>query len=210
MSQSGVWVIGIPGWCSCRLPDGALKLSCCTRLFGECFFPLEFPLLSPFGFWWWFGETGGCRGGEEGNALERVRLSRKTRPGERVHSQPDKVLPTPKRWKNIEAMRSGVRLSLRGRRRRGKKREERRMKDASKISALESSRPGFCGQMICSRSASLSVPGRIWTSNRTKSASCSTECVARPRHPRCDATLSRGFGFWRTEGVPTPVQYPGQ
>ena len=69
---------------------------------------------------------------------------------------------------------------------RKEKEVETRMKDASKSSlrlGMHGQVPHWSlhsGKMICSRSASLLVPGRIWTSNRTKSASCSTECVARP------------------------------
>ena len=42
------------------------------------------------------------------NTDKRVRLTKKTRPGDTFHSIPDQVHPTPRRWKRLRSPSSGV------------------------------------------------------------------------------------------------------
>ena len=93
-------VLGYPKGSAAELPDGSLKLRCCTSVKTKLFPPWVLPRLG--------GGVGNRSVVTSGNLLDcrgnfgkRVRLTRKTRPGAFSFVHPDPGHPTPRRRKNF-------------------------------------------------------------------------------------------------------------
>ena len=99
-------VLGYPKGSALELLDGTLKLRHCTEVFTMRLPPWSLPRVGNA-----VGKrhviTPGHLLDACGDMGKRVRLTRKTRPGESSHDIPDPGHPTPKRWKRLRPFRSG-------------------------------------------------------------------------------------------------------
>ena len=93
-------VLGYPKGSAMELLDGTLKLRYCTDLFTKRFHPWSLPKVG-YGVGRSHVTTPGHLPDSGGNRGIRVRLTRKTRPGEVIHIIPDPGHPTPRRWKRL-------------------------------------------------------------------------------------------------------------
>ena len=93
-------VLGYPKGSAMELLDGTLKLRYCTDLFTKRFPPWSLPKVG-YGVGSSHVTTPGHLPDSGGNRGIRVRLTRKTRPGEVIHIIPDPGHPTPRRWKRL-------------------------------------------------------------------------------------------------------------
>ena len=86
-----------------ELLDGTLKLRHCTDLFTKRFPPLVLYLGLVAGIGEGYGITPGHSSDTGGNSGQRVRLTKKTRPGAASHviSDPVPGHSTPRRWKRL-------------------------------------------------------------------------------------------------------------
>ena len=93
-------VLGYPKGSALELLDGTLKLRYCTDLFTKRFPPWSLPKVG-HGVGKRHVIPPGHLPDAGGNGSKRVRLTRKTRPGEVPHIIPDPGHPTPRRWKRL-------------------------------------------------------------------------------------------------------------
>ena len=98
-------VLGYPQGSALELLDGTLKLRHCTDLFTKRFPPWSLPRVGS-GIGIRYGITPGHSSDTGGNSGERVRLTRKTRPGVISHVIPDPGHSTPRRWKRLRPLSS--------------------------------------------------------------------------------------------------------
>ena len=95
-------VPGSPRGSSLELLDGTLKLRRCADVFSMRFPPWSLPRVGNGGGNRWY-VTPGLLLDEGSNGVERVRRTRKTRPGVSSHVFPDPGHPTPRRWKRLRS-----------------------------------------------------------------------------------------------------------
>ena len=100
-------VLGYPGVSALELLDGTLKLRHCTTLFTMRFLPWSLHRVGNGGGKRQFITPGLPTTEAGGNLGERVRFTKKTRPGVSSHSNPDPGHPTPRRWKRLRPPSSG-------------------------------------------------------------------------------------------------------
>ena len=95
-------VLGYPKGSASVLLDGTLKLRHCSFFFTMRFPPWFLPRVGNGSGKRW-DVTPGHPADDGGDSVERVRLTRKTRPVAQVSHDPDPGHPTPRRWKRLRS-----------------------------------------------------------------------------------------------------------